>query len=585
MNPALIDALCDVSRRVALAGHGGKCAVYADACQRLGLTRATLLRKLKDVTVTAPRKQRSDAGDVSLPRPEAVLISALLMDSLRKNAKRLMSITQAVALLRANGEIRAEFIDAATGEIRPLSDSAISRALRAYGLHPDQLLRPSAHTELKSLHPNHVWQIDASLCVLYYLNARAERETGLQVMEAKRFYKNKPANLKRIESDRVWSYEATDHYSGAIRVNYVLGAESAINLAESFIVFSQQIGGEPFYGVPYILMMDMGSANTAGAFKNLGRRLDVRLEAHMPGNARATGQVENARNIIERSFESGLRLQPVADLDELNAAAQRWARWYNATKIHSRTKRSRFDAWMDITPEQLRTVDGDLARELLTHTPETRKVSGTLTVSFRGAEYDVRDVPRVMVGEALHVTLNPYKPDTAIIVDTAEDGAELLHTVPMVERDDVGFRLDAPVIGEDYAAQADTLADTHRKLVERVATDTETDADAAAARKLRAASFGGRIDPAKVIDQSEIPTYLPRRGTELDTKVTTLDRTPVALLTHFQAAQALLRAGMTLTAETHARIAEWYPAGVPETEIPSLQQRLTTRAGLRVVGE
>lgn len=585
MNPALIDALCDVSRRAALAGHGGKGAVYADACQRLGLTRATLMRKLKDITVTSPRKQRADAGAVSLPREEAVIISALLMDSLRKNNKRLMSITQAVALLRANGEIRAEFIDAATGEIRPLSDSAISRALRTYSLHPDQLLRPSAHTELKSLHPNHVWQIDASLCVLYYLNARSERESGLQVMEAKKFYKNKPANLKRIETDRVWSYEVTDHYSGAIRVNYVLGAESAINLAESFIVFTQQVGGEPFYGVPYILMMDMGSANTAGPVKNMARRLKMRLEAHMPGNARATGQVENARNIIERAFESGLRLRPVADLDELNAAAQKWARWYNATKIHSRTKRSRFDAWMDITPEQLRTVDGDLARELLTHTPETRKVSGTLTVSFRGAEYDVRDVPRVMVGETLHVTLNPYKPGTAIIVDTAEGGAELLHTVPMVERDDAGFRLDAPVIGEDYAAQADTLADTHRKLVERVATDAETDADAAAARKVQAASFGGRIDPAKIIDQAEIPTYLPRRGTELDTKVATLDRRPAAVLTPFQTLQALQRLGITPTPDTHARIAEWYPAGVPETDIDQLKHRLTARAGLRVVGE
>lgn len=585
MNPALIDALCDVRSRAALAGHGGKGAVYADACHRLGMTRATLMRRLKDVTVTTERKQRSDAGAVSLPREEAVIISALLMDSLRKSSKRLMSITQAVDLLRANGEIRAEYLDTATGEIRPLSDSAIARALRAYNLHPDQLLRPSAHTELKSLHPNHVWQIDASLCVLYYLDARTDREAGLQVMDADKFYKNKPAALKRVEADRVWSYEVTDHYSGAIFANYVMGAESAANLAESFIRATQQRGADPFYGVPFILMMDMGSANTAGAFKNLARRLQVRLEAHMPGNARATGQVENARNIIERSFESGLRLCPVADLDELNAAALKWARWYNATKIHSRTKRTRFDAWMDITPEQLRTVDGELARELLTHAPESRKVSGTLTVSFRGAEYDVRDVPRVMVGEALQVTLNPYKAGTAVIVDTAADGSELLHTVPMVERDDAGFRADAPVIGEEHAAPADSQADTHRKLVERVATDTDTDEAAQAVRKARTASFGGRIDPAAVIDTAQIPTYLPRRGTELATNVTALDRTPVQLLTHFQAAQALLRAGAALTAETHARIAEWYPDGVPETDIEQLQHRLTVRAGLRVVGE
>ena len=583
MNPALIDALCDVRRRAATVGHGAKAAVYADACQRLGLTRATLMRRLKDVTVTE-RKQRSDAGAVALPRDDAVLVSALLMDSLRKNNKRLMSITQAAEILRANGQIRAEYVDPASGEIRPLSDSAIGRALRAYGLHPDQLLRPSAHTELKSLHPNHVWQIDASLCVLYYLNAASEREAGLQVMDADKFYKNKPANLKRVEADRVWSYEVTDHYSGAIRAHYVMGAESAANLAESFITFTQQVGSDPFHGVPFILMMDMGSANTAGAFKNLARRLQVRLEAHMPGNARATGQVENARNIIERSFESGLRLAPVASLDELNAAAVRWARWYNATKVHSRTRRTRFDAWMDIAPQQLRSVDAVLARELLTHEPEARKVSGTLTVSFKGAEYDVSAVPGVMVGEKLAVTYSPFEPGAALIADRGADGCEVLHAVPRVERDDAGFRHDAPVIGEDYAAPADTAADTHRKLVERVATEADTDAAAAAARKVRTPSFGGRIDPAKVIEQSTLPSYLPRRGTEIDTKVVSIDRAPAVLLSHFQAAQALLRAGLTLAADTHARIAELYPDGVPETDIDQLKHRLTVRSGLRVVG-
>ena len=39
-----------------------------------------------------------------------------------------------------------------------------------------------AATELQSLHPNHVWQIDASLCVLYYLAARTPAEAGLHNM-------------------------------------------------------------------------------------------------------------------------------------------------------------------------------------------------------------------------------------------------------------------------------------------------------------------------------------------------------------------------------------------------------------------
>ena len=326
LNPATVQRLVQLAQALASAPRGGKQTLYAAACAELGMGMATLHRHLGKVTVKPQRKQRSDAGDVALSRDEAVKISALLMTSHRKTAKRLLSIGQAVDTLVANGEIRAEAIDPATGECRRLSDSAIARALRTYNLHPDQLNRATPSVELKSLHPNHVWQIDASLCVLYYLNARSDRESGLQVMERDKFYKNKPANLKRIEADRVWSYEVTDHNSGAIFVNYVMGAESGTNLAESFIAAIQKREGDPMHGVPFILMMDMGSANTSGLFGNLARRLQVKLIAHAPGNARATGQVEKARDLIERSFESGLRLAPVADLAELNAQAQRWAK-------------------------------------------------------------------------------------------------------------------------------------------------------------------------------------------------------------------------------------------------------------------
>ncbi|MBS0354041.1 MAG: integrase [Proteobacteria bacterium] len=584
MNPAMVDSLLSVFRAADQAGHGNKEAVYTEACQRLGMTRATLLRKIKEVAVKPTRKRRDDAGDVSLSREEAVIISALLMESLRKNNKRLLSIGQAVSMLRANGEVRAERVDPATGECILLSDSAIARALRTYGLHPDQLLRAAPAVELRSLHPNHVWQIDASLCVLYYLNARTAKESGLQVMERAKFYKNKPANLKRIEADRVWSYEVTDHNSGAIFLNYVMGAESAANLAESFILAIEHLPDDPhkLHGVPYILMMDMGSANTSGAFANLTRRLQVQTIPHAPENARATGQVENARNIIERSFESGLRFQPVASLEELNAAARKWARWYNATKEHSRHGKTRLQQWLTINQEQLRIVDADLARRLLTHAPERRKVSDTLTVSFGGQEFDVSSIPRVMVGESMMVTHSPYQPDAALVVDTDEHGHETLYPIPLVQRGDDGFRLDANVIGEDWKRHADTQADVNRKLVNRVAMEAETDEQAEAARKAKALPFGGRIDPWKEIEQTELPTILPRRGTGLHVGVTAATA-PAQILTHFAAATELLRRGVTLDVEKNRQIAALYPDGVPDTELDNLAQRLTVRAGLRVV--
>ncbi|MDK4645476.1 transposase, partial [Kingella kingae] len=91
-----------------------------------------------------------------------------LMETMRKNGKRLMTVERAVEILIANKEIDPVRVDKETGECFTLSTSTIVRGLRLYKLHPDQLLQPAPVTSMQSLHPNHVWQIDASLCVLFY---------------------------------------------------------------------------------------------------------------------------------------------------------------------------------------------------------------------------------------------------------------------------------------------------------------------------------------------------------------------------------------------------------------------------------
>jgi len=585
LNPAIVQRLVQLVQACAAAPRGGKQALYDAACAELGLSPSTLYRHLEQVTVKPKRKQRSDAGDVQLCRDDAIAISALLTTSARKTGKRLLGIEQAVDTLLANGEIKPFVLDEATGELTRLSNSAIARALRSYGMHPDQLSRPTPAVQLKSLHPNHVWQIDASICVLYYLNARTAKESGLQVMDRDKFYKNKPANLKRIEADRVWSYEVTDHNSGAIYVNYVLGAESGTNLAESFIGAIQKRDNDPMHGVPFILMMDMGSANTSGLFGNLARRLQVKLIAHAPGNARATGQVEKARDQIERSFESGLRLQPVRDLAELNAQAQRWSCWYNGNKVHSRHGKTRFEQWMTIGAEQLRIAPlAEVCFELLTAPSVSRLVRDNLTVSFKNRDYCVRSVPGVMLGEKLDITINPYVLDAALVVLKDSEGHELLHSIPVLNKDDAGFFENANVIDEDYARPADTQLDTNRKEVERFAYDAATDEEAAAKRKAGEVPMGSRIDPYKVIEQAPKRTFLPLRGAELVSATTTrLTPLPVRVLTLFEVAAWLSTKGVPMNAEKNAQVRSWYAEGVPEDELEDLQARLSVRASLRMV--
>jgi hypothetical protein len=587
----MTERLVHIAQAAAAAGHGNKEAIYTAACAELGLSRATLLRALGEVALKPERRRRSDAGDVALPLAEAKLISAVLMESHRKNNKRLLSIGQAVQMLRENGMVRAEAVDA-DGVLRPLGDSAISRALRVFGLHPEQLLRPAPSVELRSLHPNHVWQIDASLCVLYYLHTRNEREAGLQVMRHEVFYKNKPGNLRAIEADRVWSYEVTDHNSGSIYLQYVMGAESGQNMLDVLIDAMQQREGEAMHGAPLQLMCDPGGGNVGALAKNFCRRMQIKLLPHASGNARATGQVENARNLIERGFESGLKFRPVHNLAELNALARKWVRLFCSTQVHTRHGRTRWAQWQTITEEQLRIAPPrGLCRELLTHAPEERKVTDKLRVPFMGyGEFSVADVPNVMVGEKLLVTYNPYdlvdgKLASAMVVEHDADGNEVLRRIPHVERGADGFAVTANIIGEDYTRPADTRADVNRKLVQRIAMDAGTQAEAEAKRKAKTVPFGGRVDPYKAIEAAPASDWMPKRGTPLQPTAQVAGDNPGAdpLLNLFQAASELARRGVAMTPERNAQVAAWHPDGVRESEIAALQQRLQVRAGLRVM--
>ncbi|WP_339844356.1 transposase family protein [uncultured Halopseudomonas sp.] len=587
MSAVITERLVAVAQAVRAAGHGGKSAIYANACQELGLSRATLHRKLKDLTVTnKTRKRRTDAGQSDLTRDEALMISGVLMETLRNSGKRLYSITDAVQGLRANNLIRAERVNRATGEVAPLSDSAIHRALRAYSVHPDQLLAPTPHTELASLHPNHVWQIDASLCVLYYLKPQARSTNGLHVMAHDEFYKNKPKNLQRIMADRVWSYEITDHTSGWIYVEYVMGAESGENLCNVLINALQERGGaDILHGIPAILFMDPGSANTSTMALNLCKSLGIQAIAHAPGNARATGQVENARNIIERKFESGLKFRPVADLAELNALAAQWRAVFNATTVHRRHGKNRSAMWLTITQDQLiKAPTVAVCRELAVAQPQERKVTPKLRINFQGEEYDVSRVPGVMVAEKVLVTRNPWRDDAAQVVTVNADGREVFNVVPRVVKDEFGFAENAAIIGTSYNAPADTVAQKDRQAIEQLMTGTTTPGEAEAQRKAKALPLGGKYNPYKATEEADLPTFMPRRGTDHELAGPIVELPPMTL---FAAAKRLMNQFPEWNKEHFSALKASFPDGVREDELEAAAERVRAtmaRPKLSVVG-
>jgi hypothetical protein len=331
---------------------------------------------------------------------------------------------------------------------------------------------------------------------------------------------------------------------------------------------------DPFHGVPWMLMTDPGAAMTSGVFRNLCRAMSIELVINQVGNARAKGQVEQAHNLVEREFESALRFQAAESLEQINDWAGKWMRYYNATAIHTRTRRTRFGVWQLITVEQLRLAPSvEVCRELAVSTPEYRKVSNLLRVSFRGGQFDVASVPGVMVGEKLLITRNCWRDeDTAMAVVIGDDGREHFHVVDRIGIDQFGFAQTSATIGEQYKRHAETATQASRKVLEQLATGTCNEDDARAARKAKAVPFGGLIDPHKHVSDTVLPSYLPRRGTELMVNSPAVELMP---LSHVEAAKWLrMRLGEAWTSEMFAWLQRRFAQGVRQEELSVIEAQL-----------
>jgi hypothetical protein len=566
--------------RLAETPQKQKAAVLAEGAAELGVSVKTFYRLLARVTVRE-RKKRGDHGQYELTRAEADVLSGYLMEGYRLNDKRGRTLETAVDVLRANGQIRAERVDPATGEIRPLSYSAISRALHGYGVHPEQLRRPTPHQKLKSLHPNHVWQVDGSVCVLYYLPGGG---AVIEELDPAVHYKNKAHNLKAIEEKRVIRYVLTDHTTNVIRWRYYPHAESAEHTVR-FLAWAMAPKADPtrdpFHGRPRILMVDPG-ATAGGLVKRFCRRLGIELIVNQRRKPRAKGSVENGQDRVEMAFEHGLRdcRSKIRSFEDLNRAAETFQLWWNATKTHTRHGLTRFGAWLHIREEQF-VITGPEATllSLATDEPIKRRVTGNLTVDFKSRTWDVSEVPGVMVGGSVYVHWHPFRAGTAMAVVEDADGRELHIELPDVTgtvdpaNGEWGWQKNAAVIGEEFKSLGDTETDRNRKRVRLVASGEQTlEADEKARSRKDFEAYGGRINPYREAEEAELPPYLPKRGRELGIAAPTVALIP---LTHIEAAKWLKsRLDREWVPANLALIQKRYPDGVPEADLEELLAEL-----------
>ncbi|MDU0512265.1 integrase, partial [Pseudomonas aeruginosa] len=113
------------------------------------------------------------------------------------------------------------------------------------------------------------------------------------------------------------------------------------------------------------------------------------------------------------------------------------------------------------------------------------------------------------------ITRNPWQSDAAQAITFDQDGHEVFHVIPRIEKDKFGFYVRAPMIGEEFRPHAETPAQKARKEAARLAMGANSDAEEQAARKAKAIPFGGRLKPYQHIEDAQLPTFMPRKGSEL----------------------------------------------------------------------
>lgn len=566
------DALRDLAQRLDAAAHGECTAMIRAFADLYDWSYSRVYRALSSVGWSSGRKTRADCGTSSQSMAVLTDVCATLRIGQRKNGKPTMKTPTAVSLLSRNGR---EF---------NVSNSRVNALLKANQMNMASQRLDRAAQSMRSLHPNHVHQVDPSLCLIYYMPDGKQR-----MIQEDEFYKNKLENVAKLKL-KVWRYVLTDHFSNTTIVRYYQAkGETQANLFDFLLYCWNKQEGRVMHGVPKMLYWDKGSANTAGAIKNALIALQVKAEEHKAKNPRAKGSVENGNNRVECLFESRLMYEPVENVDQLNTAAEGWYNAYNADAIPNYDARlhrkymaepqARYALWQMIRREQLRILPAvEMCRLLLSADPIERKVDGELVISFKHPSikqrlhYDVGHIPGVFIGAMVKVSPLVYGENQVLVTIKDYRNEETTHIVSPVVSDAGGFREDGATYGEEYKSRPDTVIETAGKAADQAAYAGLSIEEIEKAKNKNAVPFGG-LDAHSHLKDVVAPSFMDRPGERLN--VPSPIHIEIKPLTQTQAAMRLRSMlGRPVAAEDRARLAEWYPQGVMEEQLQEVADRL-----------
>lgn len=553
-------------------------SIIAEMCRLFGFCEVSAYRALRRNGWESDRKKRSDAGASSINEKNLSTVAALLQSSVRKNGKKTMSVENARSIMLQNG------FDV------PISTRQLSELLKTRTLSTESTSKPSPHQRMRTEYPNQVHFADPSVALMYF--APNGKQKFLRDDEV---YKNKPF-LEGRENLKCWRYVLTDHYSGTICVRYYAAAgENSANMYD-FLLYAWGKKKDPlynFHGLPELLIWDCGSANISKPVTNALKALRVETKPHLPGNPRAKGQVENANNIVECQFESLLHLEEVGSMEELNDAAERWCAAFNANQLEHRDTRitragrkigSRTMIWNWIKEEQLRELpDEEICRQIFTTGIQPRTVGGDLAISFvhpknkAATRYSLSALPDIMVGMTVNVQPILVSEEALVLVSYQDRTGEIVSfEVKPIEYDRVGFDIAAPVFGQEYKSQPDTLIEKNTKaLAEIAASDDKTDVPFAKV------TDGQGFKTHSLIHTQADPFFKTQTGKQVEVAAGTVEVhdiliTPVEMAKRFKARAGFIPDGFI------ASLKKEFPDGVPSQLVDDLVTEYTADTAVKL---
>lgn len=601
MPPETLVSLVGLRERLNAAPHGERRALVDAFAANLGRSTNTVYGWLRDYAhYDSGRKRRADAGTSRLAGETLELIAAMRQEGLRQNGKQTLPLSVAMNVADING-----------ADIN-VSQSQVARLLRQRRMDTATVGASRSTGELRSEFPNHVHQIDPSLCLLYYMGGRQH------LMTEQKFYKNKQENYAKIKL-KVWRQVRWDHFSSVIDVRYFESAGESQAMLFEFLMWTwSKQEGRLNHGVPKILLWDKGSANTSHGIRNLLDSMGVKHETHAQGHSWAKGGVENANNIVETHFESRLRFEPVQSIEELNAAALKWARDWNANLIKhvdSRVVRAsgqpmvRDDLWNLIlrTPDALVELPSrEVCQWFMAGREKERQVTNQ-AISFahpelgRAARYDLQPWAEFIHNrQKLSVTPLLLR-DGLLRVEIPRVGSEALvvEVEPVRDFDEAGRNAAAQVIGQGYSRMPESASESvARRLAVAAYGDGTTVDGAEALREKNAKPFshlndGKGLTAHSHLGQEAAPARLLPVAGEVQTDAVraagrAVREVQAAPLTHVEAAKRLRAlVGDAWTAEHFAWLAQRHPAGVQEDALQAIADEIKggkQMTALRAVG-